>query len=89
MDWCTVAAIKSSLLAHGGSQGPVAVLPLAASSRGLKLRTCEPGAIVVTEGEIGHSLFTITSGHVKVFIANPDGRNFEVRKMSDATSQPA
>ena len=56
---------------------------LLAILRGLKLRTCEPGDVVVTEGEIGHSLFTITSGHVKVFIANPDGRNFEVNTLSE------
>jgi CRP-like cAMP-binding protein len=56
---------------------------LLAILRGLKLRTYEPGDVVVTEGEIGHSLFTITSGHVKVFIANPDGRNFEVNTLSE------
>jgi CRP-like cAMP-binding protein len=56
---------------------------LLAILRGLKLRTCEPGDVVVTEGEIGHGLFTITSGHVKVFIANPDGRNFEVNTLSE------
>src|SRR5262249_53103445 len=56
---------------------------LLAILRGLKLRTYEPGDIVVTEGERGHSLFTITSGHVKVFIANPDGRNFEVSTLSE------
>ena len=56
---------------------------LLAILRALRLRTFEPGDIVVTEGEPGQSLFTITSGHVKVFIANPDGRNFEVNTLSE------
>ncbi|PYQ43303.1 MAG: hypothetical protein DMF77_10330 [Acidobacteria bacterium] len=51
---------------------------LLAIVRGLRLHTCEPGDILVTEGEPGQSLFTLTTGHVKVFVSNPDRRNFEV-----------
>ena len=51
---------------------------LLAIVRGLRLHTYEPGDILVTEGEVGQSLFTLTTGHVKVFVSNPDRRNFEV-----------
>ncbi len=51
---------------------------LLAIVRGLRLHTYEPGDILVTEGEPGQSLFTLTTGHVKVFVTNPDRRNFEV-----------
>jgi len=51
---------------------------LLAIVRGLRLHTYEPGDILVTEGEPGQSLFTLTTGHVKVFVSNPDRRNFEV-----------
>jgi CRP-like cAMP-binding protein len=51
---------------------------LLAIVRGLRLHTYEPGDILVTEGEPGQSLFILTTGHVKVFVSNPDRRNFEV-----------
>jgi CRP-like cAMP-binding protein len=43
--------------------------------RGLKLRTYEPGDVVLTEGESGSSLFLLTAGAVRVFVRNPAGRN--------------
>jgi CRP-like cAMP-binding protein len=43
--------------------------------RGLKLRTFEPGEVVLTEGEIGSSLFLLTAGAVRVFVRNPSGSN--------------
>jgi CRP-like cAMP-binding protein len=51
--------------------------------RGLRLHTYEAGDIVVTEGEPGQSLFTLTTGRVKVFVANPDLRNFEVATLTE------
>jgi CRP-like cAMP-binding protein len=51
--------------------------------RGLRLHTFEPGEIVVTEGEVGQSLFTLATGRVKVFVANPDRRNFEVALLTE------
>jgi CRP-like cAMP-binding protein len=51
--------------------------------RGLRLHTYEAGDIVVTEGEPGQSLFTLTTGQVKVFVANPDLRNFEVATLAE------
>jgi len=56
---------------------------LLAIVRGMRLRTYEPGDIVVTEGEPGQSLFTLTTGHVKVFVRNPDQRNFEVATLTE------
>jgi CRP-like cAMP-binding protein len=56
---------------------------LLAIVRGLRLHTFEPGEIVVTEGEIGQSLFTLAAGRVKVFVANPDRRNFEVAVLTE------
>ena len=43
--------------------------------RGLKLRTFEPGDVVLTEGETGSSLFLLTAGAVRVFVRNPGGSN--------------
>ncbi|HSB61619.1 MAG TPA: cyclic nucleotide-binding domain-containing protein, partial [Vicinamibacteria bacterium] len=43
--------------------------------RGLKLRSFEPGDVILTEGEAGGSLFLLTAGAVKVFVRNPAGHN--------------
>jgi CRP-like cAMP-binding protein len=56
---------------------------LLAIVRGLRLRTFEAGDILVTEGEPGQSLFTLTTGRLKVFVRNPDGRNFEVATLAE------
>jgi len=60
---------------------------LLAIVRGLRLRTYDAGDVVVTEGEPGHSLFTLASGRVKVFVANPDRRNFEVATLAEGRSR--
>ncbi len=49
----------------------------------LRLLTAEPGDVIVTEGEPGDSLFIITTGAVKVFVRNPDGRNFVVGRLEE------
>ena len=46
---------------------------------GLRLRTFEPGEIVVTEGEPGDSMFLLAGGIVRVFVRNDQGINNEVR----------
>ncbi len=51
--------------------------------RGLWLRSFAPGAIVMTEGEAGDSLFILTTGAVRIFVKNQEGRNVEVRRMED------
>ena len=43
--------------------------------RGLKLRTFEPGDVILTEGETAGSLFLLTAGAVKVFVRNAAGHN--------------
>lgn len=51
--------------------------------RGLELRSFSPGAIVVTEGEAGDSLFILTAGTVRTFVKNQEGRNVEVRLIKE------
>jgi hypothetical protein len=51
--------------------------------RGLELVSFEPGDIVITEGEAGDSLFVLTSGHVKAFVRNPQGKSVQVRVMEE------
>jgi cAMP-dependent protein kinase regulator len=51
--------------------------------RGLELRSYEAGAILVTEGEPGDSLFVLTHGTVRAFVVNQTGRNVEVRRMEE------
>jgi cAMP-dependent protein kinase regulator len=51
--------------------------------RGLRLLSFEPGAILVTEGEKGDSLLVLTSGTVRCFVKNQEGRNVEVRILEE------
>jgi cAMP-dependent protein kinase regulator len=53
--------------------------------RGLRLRTYGPGDVVVAEGEPGDSLFVITTGSVKVFCRDPQGRYRKVREMGEGS----
>ncbi len=50
---------------------------------GMRLLTFEPGDVIVGEGEPGDSLFVLTSGTVKAFVRNADGRFRKVRQMND------
>ena len=50
---------------------------------GLSLRTFEPGEIIMTEGEQGKSLFILTTGVVRAYVKNADGRNVQVRIMGE------
>lgn len=51
--------------------------------RGLELRAFASGAIIVTEGETGESLFILTEGSVRTFVKNKAGRNVEVRVLKE------
>ena len=51
--------------------------------RGLELQSFEPGDVVVTEGETGGSLFVISTGLVKVFVRDLDGRSQRVRELGE------
>jgi CRP-like cAMP-binding protein len=56
---------------------------LLAIVRALKLRAAEPGEVILAEGESGEGLFVIATGGVKVFIANPSGRNVPVARLGE------
>lgn len=44
----------------------------------LRLRTCEPGDILLSEGEPGETLFLLVGGTVKVFVRNQESHNVPV-----------
>jgi cAMP-dependent protein kinase regulator len=78
----------------GGSPAPdaVAAMPLfagfsrdelAAVIQGLRLVACEPGDVIVAEGEPGSSLFLVTSGSAKAYVRQPDGRVRLVSRMGE------
>jgi hypothetical protein len=51
--------------------------------RGLQLRSFEPGEIVVTEGEPGESLFVLTTGSVRTYVRDANGRSSAVRILGE------
>lgn len=51
--------------------------------RGLRLLSFEPGAIIITQGEPGGSLFVVTTGLCRAFVRNQQGRNVEVRQLKE------
>lgn len=51
--------------------------------RGLELRTFEAGEIIVTEGEPGQSLFVLTTGAVRAYVKDKDGRSSAVRVLGE------
>jgi hypothetical protein len=56
---------------------------LVALIKGLRLLSFEAGQIVVSEGEMGGSLFVVTSGALRAFVKSPAGRNVEVRQIEE------
>lgn len=51
--------------------------------RGLNLLSFSPGAIVVTEGEPGDSVFIVTTGLCRAHVRDSEGRNAEVRQLGE------
>jgi cAMP-dependent protein kinase regulator len=51
--------------------------------RGLNLLSFGSGAILVTEGEPGDSLFILTTGLCRAYVRNADGKNVEVRQLKE------
>jgi CRP-like cAMP-binding protein len=51
---------------------------LTAVLRGLRLHRFEGGDIILTEGERGDSVYIVAKGAVRVWVRNPEGRNFPV-----------
>ena len=58
---------------------------LVAVIQGLELATYGPGEILILEGDPGTSLFVITSGVVRAFVRQPDGKNKQVREMGEGS----
>lgn len=52
---------------------------LTAFIRGLDLQLFDPGQIVVSEGEPGHSLFVVASGTLRVYVRDLESHNTQVR----------
>jgi len=53
------------------------------ATKEMRLRTFEPGDIIVAEGEPGGSLYVVTTGALKAFVRNGTGRMVPVRVLSD------
>ena len=51
--------------------------------RGLELRSFAPGEIVVAEGEPGESVFVVTTGSVRTYVRDAEGRNAPVRVLGE------
>ena len=49
----------------------------------LPLESCEPGDIVLTEGEPSDSVFVVATGRLKVYVRQRTGRDAPVRDMSE------
>ncbi len=58
---------------------------LAAVIQNLQLASFEPGEIVVSEGQPGDSLFVLTTGMLKTYVRDRDGRNVFVRDMAEGS----
>lgn len=56
---------------------------LVAVIEGLELIALEPGDIVISQGEPGNSVFILTTGTVKAFVRDQNGRNVKVREMTE------
>lgn len=52
------------------------------ATKEMRLRTFEPGDIIVAEGEPGGSLYVVTSGELRAFVRNGTGRMVPVRKIA-------
>lgn len=71
--------VSSPLFADFSEEDLVAVI------QGLELATYGPGDILILEGDPGTSLFLVTSGLVRAFVKQPDGKNKQVREMGEGS----
>ena len=71
--------VQSPLFADFSESDLLAVI------QGLELATYEPGDILIVEGDPGTSLFVVTSGVVRAFLRQPDGKNKMVREMGEGS----
>jgi hypothetical protein len=58
---------------------------LVAVIQGLELAMYAPGDILITEGDPGTSLFVITSGLVRAYVKQADGKNKMMREMGEGS----
>ena len=78
---------------HGPRQAPLesplfggfSEAELQAVMERLQLLSFEPGDIVVSEGEPGTSLFVLTTGTLKAFVRDRNGRSAFVREMAEGS----
>lgn len=56
---------------------------LVAVMRGLELVSFEAGDLIVVEGEVGDSMFILSSGRVKVYVRTPAGRSTKVDEFEE------
>jgi CRP-like cAMP-binding protein len=56
---------------------------LVAVIHGLRLLSFHPGDIVISQGERGDSMFVLTTGTVKAWVRDPDGKHVQVREMHE------
>jgi len=73
------ARVSSPLFADFSEEDLVAVI------QGLELATFGPGEILILEGDPGTSLFVVTSGVVRAFVRQKDGKNKQVREMGEGS----
>ena len=88
-----IEVVEEAAPAEGGAElrslarsplfGQFSPADLLAVIRGLSLKTCEPGEILVTEGESGASLFVLVSGHARVFVRDASGHSRQVRILGE------
>lgn len=71
--------LQSPLFADFSEDDLVAVI------QGLELVSFVPGDILILEGDPGTSLFVITSGVVRAFVRQKDGKNKLVREMGEGS----
>jgi CRP-like cAMP-binding protein len=75
----SIPKISSPLFADFSETDLVAVI------QGLELASYGPGEILISEGDPGASLFVITSGVVRAFVKQTDGKNKQVREMGEGS----
>lgn len=75
----TKPRISSPLFADFSEDDLVAVI------QGLELVSYGPGDILILEGDPGTSLFVITSGVVRAYVRQKDGKNKMVREMGEGS----
>ncbi len=73
----TVPAVNTPLFRDFSAEELVLVI------RGLRLRSFDPGEIVVTEGEPGDSLFVVTTGAARTYVRDTAHRNAPLRMLQE------